>query len=439
MNFRKYLRSISETTASTFTSRIGLHLVYVGDAVAIGQYSSGELGWFGIAIAVSAVLFILGPGLMIGCLVNSSYARANKNYTAVGEYWRVGVFYGIIVGIVCGLICLAGSDVLRLFGQSDEVSDQAGGLLVWLGAAMPFHLAYIATLFVLEAVGKQRDAAIVFFLAAIVNALLNLVLVPETAAGLAAEGALMGTIVVRAGILAALVTILLSSPSLRIYRFLPFRRPNPAVWREIVVFGLAGGISLVGETAAFASLTLFAGWMGGLQLTVYTILFNILTLCFMMALAVGVATNIAVSAARAENDRRVVVSALKAGLFLTLGIMCFGGAVSLVFATTFSSVFSADEIAVLSAAGLMVWVSFMCVADGTQVTMLYAVRAMGDKWIATGLHLVCYLGVMTGLAWLCGYYLEQGIAGLFLGGIVASILAVGLQWYRFRILLHRMA
>ena len=71
-----HLHTISGLTLSTFVSRVGLHLLFVGDSVVIGRYAIEQLAWFGAAAAVTSVLFALAQGLLIGCLVASSGARA---------------------------------------------------------------------------------------------------------------------------------------------------------------------------------------------------------------------------------------------------------------------------------------------------------------------------------------------------------------------------
>ena len=50
--------------------------VIEGDALAIGRHAVDELAWFGAAAAIGSILYVLAPGLLIGCLVQSSAARA---------------------------------------------------------------------------------------------------------------------------------------------------------------------------------------------------------------------------------------------------------------------------------------------------------------------------------------------------------------------------
>jgi MATE family multidrug resistance protein len=63
--------------------------------------------------------------------------------------------------------------------------------------------------------------------------------------------------------------------------------------------------------------------------------------------------------------------------------------------------------------------------------MLSAVRATGDTWIPTLMHFASYFGVMIPLAWALAFPLNLGAAGLFLGILGASIVAVGLLSWRF--------
>ena len=107
-----HLRTMSRLTLSTFVSRVGLHLLFVGDSVAIGRYAIEQLAWFGAAAALTSVLFVLAQGLLIGCLVASSAARARGDSLAIGDIWRAGCLYGVSAGLVCAAICFAGPTLL---------------------------------------------------------------------------------------------------------------------------------------------------------------------------------------------------------------------------------------------------------------------------------------------------------------------------------------
>jgi len=434
---RSQLSAIVKMTLSTFTSRVGLRLLFVTDAIMIGRYSTEQLAWAGAANAIGGVLFVLAPGLLIGCLVSATTARASGNTRSVGPIWRAGVIYGTFAGVLCGLLCLAGPKILALLGQTPEVAAEGGRLMWWIGLSLPFHFAYFATLYALEAIGRAQAGAMVLILAVAINAGLNGLLIYDHAGGLGADGALLGTAAVRAGILAALIWLLFRGIDLAAHGLDRWSMPPRAIWRDLIRMGLAGGAALLGESSAFASLTVFAGWIGERALAVHTILFNVLSSIFTAALAVGVATSVEVAAARARREEGGPTRAAAAGLLVALALMGIFGMLAWLFADAVAGLFTTDAATSALAAALMGWLTLFLLADGAQVSMHHAVRGLGDAWPATAINLICYLGVMTTLAWALAIPGGQGVAGLFQGGLIASVLVVVLQLWRFRVLVRR--
>lgn len=434
-----HLRALTALTLSTFVSRVGLHLLVVGDSLAVGRYAVDQLAWLGAAAALGSILYVLAPGLLIGCLVQCSAARARKALERVGDIWRAGVLYGAGAGVAGGTLCLAGPWLLTMLGQEPEVAAGGGRLLGWFGLALPIHFAAFASLYVLEATGRARACAATLATAAAVNLGLNLLLVFDETAGLGADGALFGTLLVRLGILAVLVTLLLTGRQAADYGLRRWRWPPLAVWRGIWSIGFAGGASLAGESTAFASLTIFAGWLGASALAVYTILFNVLSTIFMMALAVGVATSVQVAWAREHDPQNGPRLALQAALILSTALMGGFGLLAWVFASPITAAFTDDPVTAAAAAALMGWLVVFLLADGTQVTVHHAVRGLNDGWVTTAINLVCYLGVMTTLSWALAIPMGQGVAGLFQGGLIASIIVAGLLIWRFGILRRRVS
>jgi len=432
-----HLRALTTLTLSTFVSRVGLHLLIVVDALAVGRYAVEQLAWYGAAAAIGSILYVLAPGLLIGCLVQTSGARARKTPQAIGDIWRAGVLYGVAAGVIGGLFCLTGPALLSALGQEPAVAAGGGHLLAWFGLGLPLHFAGFATLYVLEGAGRARACAIVLATAAAGNFGLNLLLVFEETAGLGADGALAGTVMIRGAVFAVLATLLFTGREAEAYGLRRWRWPALRVWRSIWSIGFAGGASLAGESTAFASLTIFAGWLGASALAVYTILFNVLSTIFMMALAFGVATSVQVAWAREHEPQNGPKQALQAALILSTALMGGFGLLAWGFAGAVTAVFTEDAGTAALAAGLMGWLVIFLLADGTQVTIHHAVRGLNDGWVTTAINLSCYLGVMTTLSWALAIPAGQGVAGLFQGGLIASVLVAGLLIWRFEALRQR--
>lgn len=426
-------------TLSTFASRVGLRLLLLADAVMIGRHSADQLAWTGAAYAIGGILLVLAPGLLIGCLVNASGARARQEMRRIGPIWRLGLLYGAAAGLFCMLISLAGPWLLSQLGQTAEVSAEGGHLLLWIALGLPFHFAGFATLYVLEGIGRANAGAKVLIPAVAANVALNAVLVFDAGAGLGAAGALLGTSLVRAGILAALVVLLFRGTDRRALGLDHWGLPPLEEARGLIRLGLAGGVALLGEAAAFSSLTVFAGWIGERALAVHTIIYNVLSAIFTTALAVGVATSVEVAAARALGDKRGMVDAARAGMACGLALMGAFGGMAWLFADRVAGAFTSDPATAAAAAAVMGWLALFLLADGVQVCIHNALRGMSDAWTATALNLFCYVGVMTTLAWLFAIPLGQGNAGLLQGGLVASILVVVFLSFRFRVLVRREA
>ncbi len=434
-----HLKSIARITLSTFASRVGLRLLLLADAVMIGRYSADQLAWTGAAYVASGILLVLAPGLLIGCLVNASSARAQGEMQRIGPIWRLGLLYGAGAGLICACVALAGPWFLTHLGQTAQVSAEGGRLLLFIGLGLPFHFAGFATLYVLEGIGRADAGAKVLIPAVAANVVLNAVLVFDTGAGLGAMGALVGTSLVRAGIFAALVWMLFRGTDHQGFGLNHWGLPPLAEVRGLVRLGLAGGVALLGESAAFSSLTVFAGWISEHALAVHTIVYNVLSAVFTTALAVGVATSVEVAAARARGNRQGMIDAAKAGVVCGLALMgTLGGAVWL-FSDHVAGAFTADPATAGAASAVMGWLALFLLADGTQICVHNAVRGMSDAWTATALNLFCYVGVMTTLAWTFAIPLDQGNAGLLQGGLVASLLVVLFLGLRFRALVRREA
>jgi multidrug resistance protein, MATE family len=436
---QSHLKSIGRMTLSTFVSRVGLRFLLLADAIMIGRYSADQLAWAGAANATGGILLVLAPGLLIGCLIHAAGARASGDTQKVGPIWRAGLLYGTVAGVICMLLCLSGQWLLDLLGQTERVSVEGGHLMLWVGLGMPFHFAGFATLYTLEAIGRANAGARVLIPAVGANVVLNALLVFDETAGLGADGALIATVLVRAGILVALVALLMSGTDRRAYGLDHWRLPPASEWRGLIRLGLAGGASLLGESAAFASLTIFAGWISERALAVYTIVYNVLSAIFTSALAVGVATSVEVAAARATGDKRGTIQAAAAGMLFGLGLMGAFGFNAWLFSDQIAGLFTSDPVTATAAAAVLGWLALFLLADGAQVCIHNAVRGMGDAWPTTLINLFCYVGLMTTLAWAFAIPGGQGVAGLLQGGLIASIVVVALQIWRFRVLVRREA
>jgi MATE family multidrug resistance protein len=178
-------------------------------------------------------------------------------------------------------------------------------------------------------------------------------------------------------------------------------------------------------------MSIFAGWLGVLDLAAWSIALNAMSFVFMIAVGLGVGTAVRVGHARGRGDRQEMAAAGWVGLGATAIAMGLASLGFLAFATPLARLFTDDPALLALAAATLVMGGWVMVVDGGQGMMLSAVRATGDTWIPTAMHFASYFGVMIPLAWALAFPLRMGTTGLFLAILAASIVAVSLLSWRF--------
>lgn len=414
-------------------------LVFI-DTVVVGQYSAQELAFLTLASVPVSVILVASVGFLNGVQVIAARSVGAGNLALAGAAWQRGVVDSLLVGGIAAVILGFGArGLFHVLGQPADLADGAAPVSIILALSLPFHLLYIATAFLLEAMHRPAAGVIAMVIAMAVNYGLNILLVtgawgfPE----MGAQGAAWATLFVRGLLVFGLVMWVLRLPEARNLRLFDAHPADRGARSEQRQIGVAAGSGQVFEVAAFGGMTVFAGMVGTMAVASYAIALNVTGLVFMIALGLASAAGVLVAncIGAGDGDRGVRAGWMGLGvggiamMILALGAWLGDRAIAGIYATDAALIAATMPLIALSA--------FVFFADGLQVIAANILRARGDVWFPTASHLFAYVIVMLPLGWFLAVHLRQGGAGLMWAIIIASAISGTVLVFRWAMLAGR--
>ena len=435
-DFTARVRVIAKLAAPVTMARLGMIVLIMVDTAMTGHFSTSELTYYSLAQAVHMVCMLIGVGMLIGTAILCAQSVGAGASRECGVIWRVSLLHALVLGCVFAALAQLGTWFYHQMGYDGGLADGAGGVVAILNFGLPGQLIYTACILFLESLSRPGPGLIIMIAANIVNAGLNWLLIGGDMA-MGAEGAAWATTAVRWLIALAAVVYILCMRDVRRFNI----AGSMDHWRAVSVklrrlgypLGLAQGL----EAAAFASLTLFAGYISGQAAAGFQIVMSMVGFCFMAAIGVGTATAVHVGMAIGRGDQRQMMLSGWAGSFTIVVFMAAMAVVLSTFPEPLGRIFTDDPALLAIVVPTLLVGAAILVCDGAQGVLIGALRGAGDVWVPTALHLCSFLAVMVPAAGWLALRAGLGTPGLMWGTFSGVTLAAVLLAARFHIISKR--
>ncbi len=428
------LAELTTLAAPVIGARLGIMAMGLTDAIVVGRYSAQQLGFHALGWAPTAVVLTTSVGLLSGVQVMTSRAVGEGRPERAGAVLRRGLVYAGWIGLsVATGLFLLGPALLRGLGLTPELAAGAGRVTQVFALSLPMYLMATATTSFLEGLGRPMPGMIAMWAANVVNLGLNLVLVPGRFGlpPMGAVGAAWSTFGARVVLMFLLLSWVALTPDARTLGV--FTRPerDPPAEAEQRRIGYGAGGSQFAESAAFASMNVIAGWLGGLAVAGWAVVLNVSAVIFMVPVGLGAATSVLVGRAYGARDHDGVIRAGLLGFGVCAAIAAVIALVVWPTAPLIARAYATDPALIRLASGALVLACLFFVADALQVVAAMALRARGDVLVPTITHVTSYAFVMLPLGWALAHPAGLGLNGIVWAVIVASLLSSGLLLGRF--------
>ena len=431
---RTELAELLKLSGPVVISRLGIMAMGLSDAIVVGRYSATELGYHALGWAPSSVIVTMAIGLLTGVQVMTARAIGEGRLHDTGAVLRRGLGYSLWIGIVsAGVLALIGPLFLHAIGLEKSLADGASRVLLVFCLSLPAYALSVSASFWMEGLSRPGPGAWAMWIANAINLAVDLILVPGHF-GLTPQGAMGGawaTTGARIFLAVFMLGYIALMPDARALGVFDKPERNRAAEAEQRRIGFGAGVSNFAEVAAFASLNIICGWMGGLAVAAWTIVLNVAAIIFMVPLGLSTGAAVRVGRAYGARDARGVVRAALVAFGVT---SVFGALVGLVIwpnAALISSGYTENPATLAMAVPALIVTCLMYWPDSLQVVTAQALRARGDVWLPSGAHLTSYIVLMMPLAWWLGIPMHMGIIGVAWAVVIASFISAGFLLTRF--------
>ena len=419
---------------------------YIADAVMIGRIGPKEIA----AAAIGSVLYFLlwmlasGPISAVTPLVSQALGkniaeRRDVRRTVRMSVWACFLMFPLIIGLL-----LLTEPIMIFAGQDPEVAALAQDYVLVLAPGLPFTLAVMSFRNFLAAIGKTIVPFLLVASAAIVNIILNWVLIFGNLG--APELSLLGAGIASSisGIYAYFAFVIYIKWDAKAREFDLFSNLFKPDWERMVDLlniGWPISVTVTFEGMLFNAGVLIAGAVGVIEQAGFQIALSIASTAFMIpfglsmagAVRIGLAKGAAnTPAARRASTTTILTSVLAIGLFAIPVALVPQWVASLYFnmdAADTRPVFDYVVIFLPIAAGFMFF-------DAVQVACNQLLRGLTDvKWpmVITG---ISYWVIGFPIAFYTALYTEIGAVGIWYGltaGLIAAFIGLGIRlWLQLR-------
>jgi MATE family multidrug resistance protein len=436
------VRAQLRLTAPIAGTQLGEIAIHTTDIVMLGRLGPGALaaGTLGVHVIMALMLFGFGVVMAVQPLV--AQAKGARDPRMMRRDLRAGLWAGMIASLPLMLLCATGETLLRSAGQAPVIAQDGGAYLQAALWGIPGAVAFMALRGYVAAVGRPGLAMAVMLISVAVNAVLNYALIfgKLGAPRLELTGAGLASSSVNLAMAVALAVVIRVHPRLRrLPVFARFWRLDVARLRAVAAVGVPIGLTLVCEDGIFIAATIMMGWLGETALAAHGIAIQIVSVVFMLPLAIGLGATVRVGRYHGAGDPTGV---RRAGLvaYALGGIVMLGAIVAfLTVPRTLIGLFvdldargNAEVIAL--ATHLLIMAAVFQFADGGQVIGISALRGLSDTRVPFVFALVAYWVFGVATAYVLGIRLGLGGTGVWAGLAVGLAIAAVLFAARFHAL-----
>ncbi|MCU0393190.1 MAG: MATE family efflux transporter [Thermoflexibacter sp.] len=409
-------------------------LISLADNTMVGNHDSQSLAASALANALFWTVFIVGIGITLGLTPPIAAAAAQGDVNTCKRYFKHGLLLYSFIGFLLFSIIFFLSFFLENLGQQPEVARLARPYLQIIGGSAFFVLVFQSFKQFMHGISHTKEAMFIEFGEAILNVLLNYMLIfghfGFPAMGLLGAG--IATLLSRMAGCIALIILFFSSPQFAKYReniqWSIFSRKD---FIYLLKLGIPIGLSMLFETSAFAMSNVMMGWIGADELAAHQIALNIASITFLVATGVSSATAVRTANQLGLKNVTELRMAGKAGMFINLIFMAICVLMIAIFHNSLPSLY-VKEIPVQNIASILLIVAALFqLSDGLQVACMGALRGITDVRVPTLITLFAYWGMGIPLGYVLGFVLEMGAIGIWISLFIALTIAAILLTVRF--------
>jgi len=388
------------------------------DTVMVARHSALDLAALAIGAAayVSVFIGLMGVIMALGPIAGQLYGAGRPR--EAGHALHQAMWLGLALSLVGGALLLFPAPFLRLAQAPADVAERARGYMAWLALALPASLLFTAYRAFNIAVSRPKAVMALQVGGLVLKVPLTALLVFGVALPTP-----FGTLAVPAfgapgcGAATAIVTISQLGVAWWVLRRDPFYRrfglrepvsgPDRAALLGLLRLGLPMGGSILIEVTGFTFMAFFISRIGATPVAGHQIAVNLVSLMYMLPLAVANAASTLVAqrigAADLEGARRIGWHGLEIGVLAgaTVGATAFGLRHAILHAYT------DDPVIVAAALPLLAWVALFHLADATQAVASFILRA----YRIVNLPLVINAVAIWGIGLAGGYVLAFDVGG----------------------------
>ncbi len=436
MEYKQHIKSLVLLGLPIIIGQLGNIVTGLADTVMVGQHSTDELAAASFVNNVINAFIILGTGFSFNYTpIIGEHIAINKRI-AIGGWLKNSLMANTTTTALILLVLFLIYINVGYLGQPEEL----------MPLIRPYYLVLMSSvLFVMlsntfrQFVEGIMDASISMWVLTLVNAINiagNYVLIygkcgfPE----LGLLGAGISTLLSRIIMLLLFVAVFVRQEKYKPFRkgFLvtPFRK---AYWKRLNLIGWPIAFQQGIEAATFCITTIMIGWLGGMALAAHQVAIAVSTVSFTIYLGLGSAVAIRTSMFKGLQDWRNVRRVTLAGIGLAVLLSVTLSLLLYLCCDTIGSYFTDDEAVLQIVAILLPILIAYQFGDSIQIVLANALRGLSDVTSIMVISFVAYFIIAIPAGYAIAFFLDKGIAGIWLSypiGFTCSVILLGMRAYR---------
>ena len=376
------LRTLGALAAPIVITQLSQMAMGVADAVMAGNVSATDLAGVTLGGSLYWPILLFMQGLVMAVAPTVSQLHGAGRTGEAGAHVRQALWVAVSGGVLVTIALHHAEPLYRLVGVDERGIPVAVGYLEAASLGLTPLLAYVALRYLCEGMAWPRAAMWISATAFPLKVGLNWIFIHGwPAIGLPALGGVgcgWATAITMTYSLVVMVFVVSLSRIRASNVFAAFSAPSARRIRSLLALGLPIGFTLFLELAFFSFVSLLVGRIGVETVAAHQVAFNVVSVAFMVPLAIGMAATVRVGVNVGAGN----VAAARTSAWVAVATTCVWGvaiatALMVLRHEIVTSYTDEPEVIRLAAALLALGALFQ-VFDATQVTIMGALRGYKD-------------------------------------------------------------